>query len=67
MIYIHAYIHAHDIQGYKGHTTTNLHLSIAVTDSGTMREVIPVYENAFQPIVRRELSAANVTDTKDEQ
>ena len=66
MIYIHAYIHAHGIQGYIGHTTTNLHLSIVVTVLGKMRDVIPVLKNAPPPIVRRELSAANVTDTKDE-
>ena len=36
------YIHTHDIQGYIGHTTTNLQSAIAVTDSGTTRDVIPV-------------------------
>ena len=67
MIYIHTYIHAHDIQGYIGHTTTNLQLPRDVTDLGTMRDVIPVFWNAFAPIVRRELLAANDSDTKDEQ
>ena len=33
-----------------------------------MRDVIPVLRtNALSPIVRRELSAANDSDTKDEQ
>ena len=59
------YIHTHDIQGYRGHTTTNLLEPIAVTLLGMMRVVIPVSENAPYPIVRRELSAANDSDTKD--
>ena len=28
---IHTYIHTHNIQGYRGHTTTNLRSAIAVT------------------------------------
>ena len=59
---IHTYIHTHEIQGYIGHSTTNLHLPIDVTDLGTMRDVIPVRQNAPWNKVRRELLAANDTD-----
>jgi hypothetical protein len=64
MIYIHTCIHTHDVQGYIGHTTTNLHASIAVTVLGMTRDVISVPWNAHSPIVRRELSAANDSDNK---
>ena len=64
---IHTYIHTNDLLGYIGHTTTNLQPAIAVTVLGTMRVVIPVLRNAPSPILRRELSAANDNDTKDEQ
>ena len=46
MIYIHTYINAHDIQGYIGHTTTNLHVPIEVTLLGMTRERIPILRNA---------------------
>ena len=67
MIYIHTCIHTHDIQGYRSHTTTNLQSPIEVTLLGMMRVVMPISPNASRPIVRRELSAANDKDTKDEQ
>ena len=63
---MHTYIHAHDIQGYIGHTTTNLPSPREVTVLGMMIDVIPVLRNALLPMVSRELSAANDIDTKEE-
>ena len=62
MIYIHTYIHTHDVQGYIGHTTTNLPSPIEVTVLGMMTDVIPVCWNALPPIVPRELSSSNDND-----
>ena len=43
---IHTNIHTHDIQGYIGHTTTNLPSPREVTVLGMMIDVIPVLRNA---------------------
>ena len=42
MINIHTCMHTHDVQGYIGHTTTNLQSPIEKTVLGIMRDVIPV-------------------------
>ena len=42
MINIHTCMHTHDVQGYIGHSTTNLQYPIENTLLGIMRDVIPV-------------------------
>ena len=41
MINIHTCMHTHDVQGYIGHTTTNLHVPIEVTLLGTVKCPLP--------------------------